>query len=380
MRIGIDAHTLEGNRTGVGRYLINILERAVQTEWIRNNFIFYLYFKKEIPEDDFLNNPIFVKRLLNLPFNRSSFTIFFLFLLPFALKKDKIDLTFFPSYMIPLTFFGKGVITIHDLSYEDHPELYSWRYLIPYKIFSRYGAHRAKKILTVSNYSKKRIIYHYRVKPDKILVTHLGLKDKFKVLNDKELSEKTKGKYGVKDKFIFQLGQIFQRRHVYQTILAFERIAERFPQYQLLIAGKNRTVPFIDIEGEINRINHKLNREAILHCDYVDEEDIVLLYNAADVSIYLSDYEGFGLPPLEAMACGTPVMTTNLTSLEEVAGPAALLINNPKDVNEVEKALIRILSDNDLRKELVQKGLENIKRFSWQKCAEQTFNLFLSIK
>jgi len=379
MRIGIDAHTLEGERTGVGRYLFNILEKAAQTEWIRDNFVFYLYFKKELPADPLFDQPIFVKKLLNLPFNRSSFTIFFLFLMPWNLRKDKIDLAFFPSYMIPLTFWGRGVITIHDLSYEDHPELFPWRYLIPYKVFSRFGAWRAEKILTVSNYSKSRIMDCYKIKPEKIIVTPLAVRDEFKPIAEPAVLEEVKRKHKIKNKFIMQLGQIFVRRHVFETILAFGQIAGRFPDCQLLIFGKNRTKPFINIDKTIKEVNQRLGREAVLRYDYAAEDDLPALYSAAEASIYLSDYEGFGFPPLEAMACGTPAITTNLTALAETAGQSALLINNPKDVNEIEGVLVKILSDNNLREELIKKGLENVKRFSWRKCAEQTLEVFMKL-
>lgn len=377
MKIGVDAHTLEENRTGVGRYLFNLLEKASQTEWIKNNFVFYLYFKKEIPRDLLFDQPIFVKKLLNLPFNRSSFFVFFLFLLPRALKKDKIDLAFFPSYMIPLTFRSGGIMTIHDISYEDHPELYPWRYLIPYKIFSRFGARRAEKILTVSNFSKNRIMERYQIKPEKIIVTPLAVRDEFKPISEPSVLESVKKKYRIKNKFILQLGQIFARRYVFQTILAFGQIAENFPEHQLLIVGKNRTKPFIDIDKTIKETNQRLGKEAILRLDYAAENDLPALYGAAEVSVYLSDYEGFGLPPLEAMACGTPSITTNLTALAETAGDSAAIVNNPKDIEEIAAVLSRCLLSPSFRAKLIEKGFENVKRFSWQKCAEQTFRVFM---
>lgn len=381
MRIGIDAHTLEENRTGVGRYLFNLLEKASQTEWIKNNFVFYLYFKKEIPKDPLFDQPIFTKRLLNLPFNRSSFAIFFLFLMPWNLKKDKIDLAFFPSYMIPLTFWSKrGIITIHDVSYEDHPELYPWRYLIPYKVFSRFGAWRAEKIMTVSNFSKSRIIEHYHTAPEKIIVTPLAVRNEFKPISEPAVLESVKKKYRIKNKFIMQLGQIFVRRHVFETILAFAKIADKFPEYQLLIFGRNQTKPFIDIDKTIKEVNRQAGREAVLRYDYAAEEDLPTLYSAAQASVYLSDYEGFGLPTLEAMTCGTPAITTNLTSLAETAGDSAAIVNNPKDIDEIAAVLDKCLSSPDFRNKLIEKGFENIKRFSWQKCAEQTFEIFLNFK
>ena len=380
MKIGIDAHCLEEPRTGVGRYLINILEKAALTPHLKSNLQFYLYFKKQIPLDKILNNPIFTKRVLNLPGNRSSFSIYFLLLLPWHLKKDRVDLAFFPSYMIPISYFGKSVITIHDLAYEAHPELFALRYRIPYRVFSRYGCYLAKKILAVSNFAKEEIIKYYHTDPDKIIVTYLGIDQKFKVIDNQGSLNQIKSKYQIKDKFIFYLGQIFNRRHVYESMMAFEKIAGQFKDYQFLIVGKNRTSPFIDIERAVKLINQKLKRQAILRQQYVPEEDLVLLYNAAYLSFYLSDYEGFGLPPLEAMACATPVITSNLTALKETAGPAAILIENPKNIDEIAQAIKKTLTDQAYYHALVKNGLERVKFFSWQKCAETTFNSFLLLQ
>ena len=158
-------------------------------------------------------------------------------------------------------------------------------------------------------------------------------------------------------------------------IRAFEKIAREFSDVQLLIIGANRTQPFIGIDKIIEEANKKLNRRAIIREDYIGEKDLPVLYNLAECSVYLSDYEGFGLPPLESMACGTPVITSRETALIETGGEAVVFVDshNPDDIyNKIKK----ILADEDFRKERIEMGFENLKRFSWEKCARETLETF----
>ena len=175
--------------------------------------------------------------------------------------------------------------------------------------------------------------------------------------------------------FILSVGSIFNRRHIPELIRAFEKIAREFSDVQLLIIGANRTQPFIGIDKIIEEANKKLNRRAIIREDYIGEKDLPVLYNLAECSVYLSDYEGFGLPPLESMACGTPVITSRETALIETGGEAVVFVDshNPDDIyNKIKK----ILADEDFRKERIEMGFENLKRFSWEKCARETLETF----
>jgi len=182
------------------------------------------------------------------------------------------------------------------------------------------------------------------------------------------MSPKIREKYGIKNKFIFYVGAIFQRRFIPQIIAAFEKIKDKLPDCQLLIAGPNYTHPFIDIKKE----------NSIIYVDYIKEEDLVSLYNSANLFIWLSSYEGFGLPPLEAMACGTPVLSTKKTSLAEVLGDYPIWVENPEDINEISEKMLEVLSDEKLKKQMIEMGLKQAQKFSWQKTAEETLRILTS--
>lgn len=366
MKIGIDCHNLEGKRTGMGRYLMNLLKH-----WAGAQGKLILYFKDCVP-DDIPRSDNFKTKIL-----KSKSTAYFIhYLLPKAAEKDKLELFFSPSYILPLKISKKikTAVTIHDISYEAHPEWFSWQNNVLLRFVSKKSAQRANAIFVPSEFSKNEILKHYHVHPDKIFIVPLAAEDKFKPA---DIKQKIKDKYNIKNKFIFYTGAIFNRRFIPECIEAFKQIAQKFPEYQFLISGTNYTHPFIDIDYIIKKANEDIGRDAILRIDYADEADLVYLYGNADLFIWLSSYEGFGLPPLEALACGTPVITTRTGSLPEAVGESAVFINNPEDALEIGKAMTEILSNEQFSKELVSKGLLQAQKFSWHKTAEETLKILV---
>lgn len=356
MRIGIDAHSLEENRTGVGRYLFNLLK-----EW--KNLDLVLYFKKKIP-DDISNGKVL---------NTSSNALFMHYYLPKAAKKDKVDILFCPGYVAPVFYKGKIALALHDIIYEARPDLYNWPSVfdkILLKKVSKISAKKADVIFACSQFTKDEIIKYYKIRPEKIFVIPLAVDEKF-IKNvghpTSHITSHIKKKYGIKNKFIFYVGAIINRRFIPETIRAFANITDKLPEYQFLIGGTNYA-------------SLKINQKGVIYIDYIDENDLNILYNAADLFIWLSSYEGFGLPPLEAMASATPVITTKMGSLSEVVDEAALFVENPKDINEISEAIYKGLTDGNLREKLIRKGLEQVKKFSWQKTAEETLKILIHEK
>ena len=377
MIIGIDAHYLEGQPTGPGRYLLNLLR-------VWNNFRpsfdlkFILYFKSEIPST-LPESPFFIKKILYPPLGLQSNALFLQYLLPKAAKKDKVDVLFCPGYAGPLNFPGKIALALHDIIYEARPDLYNWPSFLDkilLKKVSKKLAQKAKIIFTISQFSKKEIIKHYKIDAQKIFITYLAPDPKFKVIQNNENIKKIKDKYKIKDKFIFYLGAIIDRRHLQETIKAFEKIDKNFPNFQFLIAGPN--LSSFNIKNLVNDINKNLEREAIIYHPYASEKDLVYLYNGAELTCWLSQYEGFGLPLLESMACGTPVITTPLASIPEVVGNCAIFVKEPTNISEISLAMEKGIKDDVLREKLKEKGLEWVKNFSWQKCAEKTLSVLLN--
>jgi len=365
MIIGIDAHNLEGQRTGVGRYLINLLQQWNKFD-LPLDLKFILYFKKEIPEDLELGSR-FEKKILQSLFGWQSNAFFIHFLLSRAAKRDKVDILFCPGYVAPLFYHGRIVLTLHDIIYQARPDLYNWpsiwdRLLL--KKVSKISARKAKIIFTPSQFSKKEVLKYYQVAADKIFVTPLAADESFSQIDDKNKLKEIKKKYKIKDKFIFFIGSIFNRRHLPEAIKAFEQVVSKLPQYQFLIIGTNYTSSLLESKG-------------VLRKEYIVPKDLPLLYNAADLLVWLSDYEGFGLPILEAMACGTPVITSPVVSIPEVAGQAVIYVQDSSDVDEIAKTIERGLTDQQFRQNLISQGLEQAKKFSWQRCARKTLDALL---
>ncbi len=382
MIIGIDAHNLEGNRTGVGRYLLNLLKIWVQissgshsdtaTYRSGNSIKFVLYFKDEIP-GDIPKSDRFESKLLKA----GSTAKFVHWDLPRAAKKDGIDILFCPGYVAPLIYKGKTALVLHDIIYEAHPEWFNWQSSadkILLKWVSKKSAQKAKIIFTPSEFSRQEIIKYFQVAPKKVAMVSAAADPDLRLSwtqNSQEEIEKIKVKYALKENFIFFVGSIFSRRHLPEMLEAFFRLAREKSDYQMLIGGKNYTQPLIDIDKLIKEKNNVLGRRAILRVDFIGDSDLKLLYSACAFFIYLSDYEGFGLPPLEAMSCGAPVITSNSASLKEVAGDAAFLIKNNSDVEEIYRAMKRLIDDETLRQQLVKRGGEQAGKFSWEICAKK---------
>lgn len=378
MTIGIDGHNLEGERTGVGRYLINLLNQWGRLDLPRD-LEFVLYFKKEIPSD-LKPADKFKKKLLKAPFGIQSNALFMHWLLPQAAQKDKVDVLFCPGYLAPVFYSGKIALTLHDIIYQARPDLYNWPSSwdkILLRKFSQISAKKAQVIFTPSEFSKKEVIKHYRAMSAKVLTTPLAADESFQLINDEDSLFQVKKKYQIKDRFIFYIGSIFNRRHLPEIIRAFKKIAEKISGYQLLIIGANHTSPFIDVDGLIEKVNQGLEHPAVLRYDYLSGRDLAALYNAADLLVWLSDYEGFGLPVLEAMACGTPVVTSFYGSIPEVAGDSAIYIKNNSDIEEIYQAVYQGLFNRNLREDLVRRGLAQAKKFSWKRCAGQTLETLI---
>ena len=386
MIIAIDARSLEENKTGVGRYLSGLLRY-----WKNNKkHNFFLYFKDEIPESNLLKGDNFELKLLKNSFGFSSNFFFQHFLLPYQLKKDKANFFFSPFYLKPLYCPVKSSIVLHDISYEAHPEWFDFKSQFVLRTLSKFSAKTADLIFTVSNFSKEEIIKYYKINPDKITVTHLGV-DLAITLSPSSAekgsnnSDKIKEKYNIENKFILSIGSIFNRRHISEIIEAFEKVSRKkpvgiqnFEPRQLLIIGKNHTHPFIDIDEQINSVNKNLNRRAVIKLDFVKEEELLVLYNSCEINIYLSDYEGFGLPVIEAQFFGKPVITSYNSSLIEVGGDSVEFVKE-NNVDDIYESIKKVIFNEDYRLDLVQHGNENVKRFSLERCAKETLNKVLSI-
>ena len=365
MAIGIDIRVLaRGTRTGVEEYTINLLSHLLSLEPEINFSLFYNAYQKVNLDYDWLGLNNVQLKDFRIP-NRIFFALARYLEEP---KIDKllegVDIYFNPHFFVaPLTRKCKKVITFHDLSFERHPEFFSWRKKFWQKFLmdARQEAKKADRIIAVSESTKSDLINLYGIDSGRIKVIHSGVGEQFRPIKS------VKG-LDLPEKFILYFGTIEPRKNLIGLIKAFELLKDR--DCKLVIAGTKGWL-YQDIFKTAKR--SKRGRD-IIFTGFVKEQDKPFLYNLAQTFIYPSFFEGFGFPPLEAMACGIPTIVSANSSLPEVVGDAALMIN-PKNIDEMAWALEESLSNNQLRERLIKKGLEQAEKFSWQKCAQETLEV-----
>jgi glycosyltransferase involved in cell wall biosynthesis len=372
MRIGIDARCLEWSRGGVSRYLVNMLQLWPKMT-AQHKFI--LYFQNKIPEDDFLRHPFYELKLLKGPeLLRSRRIVAEQILMPGQLRKDNLDLFFAAWYTSPLLYSGiKTVVAAWDISYSTHPAHYSWWNRISLGYFSRRSCQRAAGVVTCSVFDAQQIENHYKVPEDKILTVHLSADDRFSPERNEEEISVVKVKYKLPRRFILSLGVIHNRRNVDLVIKAFEQLKDEFPDFSLVVIGRNNTQPFIDIEGMMRPM---VSEGRAVYMPWFDDQDLPGLYQAADYYVCTSTVDGETIMLKEAMKAGTAVITSPL--LEGTIGGNGLIISDPESLVDT-VATFRIAMGNDAgREERITKGLEWNKQFTWNRVAKESMQFLES--
>ncbi len=259
--------------------------------------------------------------------------------------------------------------TFHDLAVLDRPEWFNPRFAAWYGWLLPRLARRVQHIIAVSEFTKRRITERIGIEPQKITVIPIGVDERFVRKSPEEVVEVRKSLGILSQHYLLCVGSVEPRKNLHRLLQAWTRLQEQIPSdIQLVVAGaKGRSLVFPDVSFE--QLPPKVHLTG-----YVKDEQLAGLYSGALALIYPSLYEGFGLPPLEAMACGTPVITSNVTSLPEVVEDAAMLID-PLDVNSIAEGMKRVVESSSLREELQRKGLERAKKYTWERTAHRTWQV-----
>ena len=388
MTIGIDIRVLtRGARTGVEEYTINLLNFLLPLDKKIKYKLFYNAYRKAE-----LNYPW--ANLNNVEIKKFRFPNRALFFSNRWICRPKIDhllngvdVFFNPHFFVASVSSNcKKAVTFHDLSFELYPEFFSRSKRIWQKnlMNAKNEAQKADRIIAVSNSTKQDLIDFYKIPEEKIKVIYSGIEQNLK----KDISSgkilKVKKKYRLPDKFILYFGTIEPRKNLIGLIKAFEKLREyktnvheystNINNIKLVIAGE---------KGWLYKDVFKAAKQSpfvseIIFTGFVNNSDKPYLYNLASLFVYPSFYEGFGFPPLEAMACKTPTITSKFSSLPETVGKAAIMID-PYDIDEFAHAMNLVLKDENLREKLKKQGLEQVKKFSWQKCARETLEVLKSL-
>lgn len=360
---------------GVARYLFSLL-RVWAKEYQHHEY--YLYFEHDTPVDLSFGEACFTKRLLTrLPLLKANVRelVWEQTILPLAASRDRVDLLFSPAYTTPALFGGPTAVTIHDVSYEAHGE---WSRLFQrwkLRTFSGMAARRAQAVLTDSDFSRQELLKHYRLPASKVHAIPLAADDFLRQPPEGKAGEVVEGRFGVKEDYLLFVGSIFPRRRISTLLEAFELALKDGGPRSLVLVGADCLRGSFDLSRAIEALNLRLGRRAVLHLPRVEENELLCLYNAATAFIFLSDYEGFGLTLLEAMACGSPVISSRTSSIPEVVGEAAFLVNDPADPLEVSRGILAVAGDAARREEMIRKGLEQASEFSWRRCARETMRV-----
>lgn len=272
--------------------------------------------------------------------------------LPRVLEKFSQPLLLNLGNTAPL-FYNKNLLVIHDLAWMRYPQAFSKKFYLWYKFLIPRIAKKALLIFTVSKFSKKEIAENLNIPPEKIKVIYNGINEKFRPLGLK------------REKFILWIGSFQPYKNLENLFLAFKIFKKNLPEYKLYLVG-----------GLNKRVFRKIKLSKIEGIEFLGEkedEELIKLYNQASLFVFPSLYEGFGLPVLEAMACGCPVVASKIPSLEEIYGDAVVYVD-PYDPESIANGMIKILTDENLQKELIKKGLEKVKQFGWDKTANEILN------
>jgi len=367
LRIAIDAHSVGAKLGGNESYALNLIEALAQLDRV-NEYTLYVT-TTEAFERFHGRWPNFKVHttLPHTPLIRVPLT------LSAELRKNPVDVLHV-QFTAPPFCPCPVVVSIHDLSFEHLPQTFSRRSRTQLRLTVRHSARRAAKILTLSEHTRRDVIETYAVAPEKVSAIPLAAPAHFcRVTQDKEL-QRVRHTYGIDGDYVLSVGSIQPRKNLVRLIKAYAalrgaRAGNRCPK--LVIVGRCAWL----YDETLRALEQTGVKDSVVLTGYVPEPDLPALYSGALCFIYPSYFEGFGLPPLEAMKCGAPVIVGNATSLPEVVGDAALKVD-PFDVSAIARAMDQLINNSELRAELTVKGLARAKMFDWKATAQRTLAVY----
>ncbi|HCU71203.1 MAG TPA: hypothetical protein DIC35_05655 [Candidatus Moranbacteria bacterium] len=374
MKIGLDgSRAFIKQRTGIEEYSYNVIKNL--TNNLQDDEVI-LYIRKN-QRVDFLLPKNWKVKVIELPRFWTQIG------LSWEMLFHPVDVLFVPAHTVPLIHPSKTIVTVHGLEYEIMPQAYSkWEYM--YMRFSiRNSCRWATTVISVSRNTKQDLISLYNVPDDKIQVIYEGYDDKIKNQTlptgplrqvEDEASRQVsniKNKFAELKPYLLFIGRLEERKNIAGIIETFEILKDKYKiPHKLLLAGK-RGYGYEDIEEKMNLSKFK---EEICELGFVPDEDKADLLANADVFMFPTFYEGFGIPILEAQSIGIPVVTSNVSSMPEVAGDSAVLVD-PSEPSYIAERTYALISDSDFRNDIIGKGYKNVQRFSWEDCAKKIADL-----
>jgi glycosyltransferase involved in cell wall biosynthesis len=365
MRVGINGRFLVAKRTGVQRAAYNLIKTLIEVDRENEYIIFTGKEQVGAPEWNYPNVTVVGDNLRPTESFRNH--LWEQVRLPRLARKYKIDVLHSPANVAPLFYKGKSIIHIHDLCFVVNPQWYSFAFRTVYNLIIPQLAKRATKVITNSNNSKNDLLQYFNLPAEKVSLVYWAVDDTFSLPATLDASV-TKN---FDSDYILYVGSLEPRKNIKGLIEAYEKLRHDYPAIKtklILIGGESPLFASVQLKA-------REFRDDVVFKGFVTDAELSEFYRRAKLVAYPSLYEGFGLPPLEAMASGAPVVTSCTSSIPEVVGNAAILIN-PLDRDQLARALHRVLTDHRLRESMVKAGAERVTRFNWYRVARGVLSVY----
>lgn len=362
--IGLDARLYAGNYTGIGIYTRNLIDGIAAAD-TKNSYILYSDRPLEAPGPNF--------RACEIPFSKR--IVWSQLILPFSARSHHLDLFHATAnHEMPMMINCPSVVTVHDLIPVLFPKTVPPRHRLIFRTFIGPAIRRAKKVITDSEFVKKSLISRFGLPAAKLMTIPLAHDPVFSAPVTPVAIENVRHRYGLKEKYVLYVGAMEPRKNIPALISAFAAISAQKMDWQLVIAGgggwyKEKTMTAARASGL---------GERLVFTGFVDPGDLPSLYQGASIFVYPSIYEGFGLPVLEAMASGTPVLVSSPSALEEIAGDAGMTFN-VDDADDLGRKLSMLMQDEDERVRMSGSGIRRAALYSWKRCARETLAVYETV-
>jgi len=382
MRIAIEATNVLYGSSAIRRYVVNLIEHLAKIDRENSYLIFYTHFRKspygllKFPPGGGIDN------FKNIVSKVPASLWWILWNVTGYPKIERIigdiDVFHSPDFFIPPKRNARIVFTIHGISYIKAPQFYEKKFCEKASKMLRNAVKMSDYFIAVSNQTQMEILELYPSLKDRIKVIPLGVDEKFRIIGEKsKIFSRLQDRFSINRPYILYVGGLERSKNIFGIIEAYKLLCDKKRCEHLLVMAGHRGRHYHEVMDKIEVYGLK---DKVVFTGYIEQEgdDLPLLYNGAELFVFPSFYEGWASPPLEAMSCGTPVITSNASSLPETVGDAALKID-PSNPAELADAMWQVLNDKRLRQDLIQKGLERVKAFTWENVARETLKLYKSI-
>jgi glycosyltransferase involved in cell wall biosynthesis len=375
MKIGIDVSSLLKDRSGIGTYSYNLIKNIFKIDTENEYRLLSYSLKESLKECPSFDNPNVKSYHYRIPGKLLLKAWQWFDFPPVDAFLGKIDIFHSTNFLVIPQYKGKKIVTFHDMYFliePRHTERFGGKYFLktlPEKVKG------VDRVIAVSENTKQDAMRFLGVTEERIRVIYEAVDESFRVIEDKDAVSRIKAKYKIEGDYLLFVGTLEPRKNLIRLVEAFTMLKRegRFP-FKLVLAGKKGWA----IDNLFRKVEDLGIKEEIIFLGYVVPEDLPYLYNGAEVFVFPSLYEGFGLPALEAMGCGIPVLTSKRSALPEITGGAAILVD-PMNVEEIAKGIRMLIENVSLRNEMVVKGLQRVKDFSWRRTAEETLRLYRKV-